>query len=102
LALTNPALYQTVSVEKNYLLGAYKAIDPEKSVAVTDAAASAQIQEATTTGQFNALAKMALFPIFTLACYLALIVYFKSKGGYRPVKIVSPANAGDAAEAAVR
>ena len=74
--------YQTVTVEKNCLLGKYQAIDPVKSAAVTEAAA-------TTTGQFSAFGKMALFPIFTLACYLALIVYFKSRGGYKPVQLTS-------------
>jgi hypothetical protein len=32
---------------------------------------------------------MALFPVFMLACYLALIAYFKSRGGYQPVRIDS-------------
>jgi hypothetical protein len=81
LATANPALYQTVTVDKNYLLGAYKAIDPLKAAAVTDSTSSDQIKTATTTGQFNALAKMALFPVFTFACYLALLLYFKTKGG---------------------
>ena len=89
LAAANPALYQTVTVDKNYLLGGYKAIDPEKAAAVTDAAAGQQITDATTTGQFNALAKMALFPVFIFACYLALILYFKSKGGYKPVQLAT-------------
>jgi MFS family permease len=89
LQSANPALYQTVTVEKNYLLGKYQAIDPVKSAAVTDAAATTTIADATTTGQFSALGKMALFPIFMLACYLALIVYFKSRGGYKPVQIDS-------------
>ncbi len=83
----NPALYQTVTVEKNYLLGAYKAIDPVKSAAVTDPAAKDQIATATTTGQFSALGRMALFPLFMLACYLALMAYFKSRGGYKPVQL---------------
>jgi MFS family permease len=30
----------------------------------------------------GALANMAVFPTFMLACYLILILYFKSKGGY--------------------
>ncbi len=60
-----------------------------KSAAVTDSSSQEQIKAATTTGQFSALGKMALFPIFTLACYLALIVYFKSRGGYRPVRLDS-------------
>ena len=94
LEVANPALYQTVTVEKNYLLGAYEAIDPVKSAAVTDDNAQAAIQSATTTGQFSALGKMAMFPVFMLACYLALIVYFKSKGGYKPVALSGSSGAG--------
>ena len=87
LQSANPALYQNVTVEKNYLLGKYQAIDPVKSAAVTDAASTTTIANATTAGQFNALGKMALFPIFGLMCYLALILHFKSKGGYQPVQL---------------
>ena len=87
LAAANPALYQTVTVEKNYLLGKYQAIDPVKSAAVTDATSTTAITNATTTGQFSALGKMALFPLFMLASYLALLAYFKSRGGYKPVQL---------------
>ena len=87
LAAANPAIYQQVTVQKEYLLGAYQAIDPVKSAAVTEPAAQAAIQSATTTGQFSALAKMALFPVFILGCYLALFLYFKARGGYKPVKL---------------
>ena len=87
LAATNPGLYQTVKVEKNYLLGAYQAIDPVKSAAITDPAAQDSLKTATTTGQFSALGKMALFPIGTLVAYLGLLLYFKSRGGYKPVQL---------------
>jgi MFS family permease len=87
LASTNPALYQMVTVEKSYLHINYQAIDPVKSAEVTDAASTTVIATATTASQFSALGKMALFPIFMLACYIALILYFKSKGGYKPVEL---------------
>jgi MFS family permease len=87
LQLTNPALYQQVTMKQNYLLGAYEAVDPAKSVTITDAKSQADIQAATTAGKFSALGKMAMFPAFTFACYLALILYFKSKGGYRAVQL---------------
>jgi hypothetical protein len=89
LASANPALYQTVTIEKSYLLGAYKAIDPIKAAAVTDNTLKEQLNTATTTGQFSALGKMALFPLFMLACYLVLIAWFKSRGGYQPVRLDS-------------
>jgi len=87
LALADPGLYQQVKVEKQYLLGGYEAIDPVKSAAVTAAADQAVLAKATTTGQFSALGKMALFPIGMCAGYVFLIFYFKPRGGYHPVKL---------------
>ena len=89
LASANPALYQTVTVEKNYLLGGYKAIDPGEKRGHHRRKITSRSADATTAGQFSALGKMALFPLFTFACYLALIGYFKSKGGYKPVRLDS-------------
>jgi MFS family permease len=87
LQAANPALYQMVMVKKNYLLGEYEAIDPVKKAAITDEKSQAEIKSAETTGQFSALGKMAMFPFFTFAGYLALILYFKSRGGYKPVQL---------------
>lgn len=87
LAASNPALYQSVTKESSYLLGKYQAIDPDKAAALTDETAQAQIKNATVTGQFSALGKMAFFPAFMLVAYLALMLYFKSKGGYKPVQL---------------
>jgi len=89
LQASNPALYQLVKLEPSpkYLLGAYEAIDPAKSGLITDAKQQADLQAATTAGKFSALGKMAMFPAFTFACYLALLMYFKSRGGYKPVTL---------------
>jgi hypothetical protein len=87
LEAANPALYQSVTKEGQYLLSKYKAIDPDKAAAVTDDVSKEAIKTATTSGQFTALGKMAMFPAFMLACYIALILYFKSKGGYKPVEL---------------
>ncbi|MFO1488862.1 MAG: MFS transporter [Verrucomicrobiota bacterium] len=87
LETANPALYQSVTVGKNYLLGDYKAIDPAKTALATDDASKAALESANTAGQFSALGKMAAFPAFMLVCYAALILYFKGKGGYKPVEL---------------
>jgi MFS family permease len=87
LKSNNPAIYDMVTVQKNYLLGADHAIDPVKSAAITEPADTESIKSATTTGQFDALGKMAVFPAFMLICYLALILYFRSRGGYKPVNL---------------
>lgn len=89
LRAANPALYQQVAVKKNYLLGAYEAIDPDKEAAITDKKAQNEIESAENSGKFSALGRMATFPLFTFVCYLALILYFKSRGGYKPVKLDS-------------
>jgi MFS family permease len=87
LQVSNPALYQTVTKQSSYLLGPYQAIDPDKAALLTDEKSKADLTAATTTGQFAALGKMAFFPAFMLAGYLALIAYFKSRGGYKPVEL---------------
>jgi len=60
-----------------------------KSAAVTEAASTEAIKTASTTGQFSALGKMAMFPAFMLVCYIILIVYFSSKGGYKPLVLAT-------------
>jgi len=87
LEAENPAIYQVVTVEKEYLLGDYRAIDPVKAAAVEAAQGREALRAANTAGQFSALGKMAMFPAFMLCGYVALILYFKSKGGYKPVHI---------------
>ncbi len=88
LQTADSALYQTVTKESRYLLGNYHAIDPVKAEIVTDPAAKRTIDTAVTDGKFSALGKMAFFPAFMLVCYIALILYFKSRGGYKPVELV--------------
>lgn len=83
----NPAIYQMVHSQKEYLLSSYDAIDPEKTAAVMDAAGRAAIADATKAGQFSALGKMAMFPAFMFVCYIGMIFYFKSKGGYKAVQL---------------
>lgn len=67
----------------------FKAIDPDKRDALTDEEDIAAVAAAEKAGQFNALAKMALFPAFMLVCYIAMFFYFKSKGGYKAVELAA-------------
>ncbi len=78
------ALYDQVTMKSDYLLGAYVAIDPVKRSAITDEKSVAELASAETAGKFNALGKMSMFPAFTFACYLAMLMFFRSKGGYKP------------------
>jgi hypothetical protein len=85
----SPAVFEQVTVQNHYLLGNYRAIDPEKKAMVEDPEGQAALKAAAVAGQFGALGKMAMFPAFMLAGYIALIFYFKSKGGYKPVQLMT-------------
>ena len=76
------ALHERVTVEKEGILGKYQAVDPDKA-ALLPAADQKKITDISENAQKGALATMALFPCIMLACYLLLIVYFRSKGGYQ-------------------
>ncbi|HAV12338.1 MAG TPA: MFS transporter [Opitutae bacterium] len=84
-----PAVYEQTSAESDYLLGNYTVIDATALAALPEAAQAevAAIQERETQG---ALGKMAMFPAFILVVYIGLILYFKSKGGYKP-KVIGEA-----------
>ncbi len=87
LAEKAPTVAESVLVEKEYLLGDYRAIAPEQAEAIEDAEAKEALKSAETAGQFSALAKMALFPTFMLICYVILFLYFQSQGGYKAVEL---------------
>lgn len=83
LRAESPDLYEQVTEENDYLLGHYSSVNPEAVAGLPEAeqALAKEIIERETQG---ALAKMAIIPAIMFLCYLVLIVYFKSRGGYRP------------------
>ena len=78
-----PAVYEQVTQEDNYLLSKYTALNADAVAKLPEEVQlqATEIKERETQG---ALAKMCMFPAFMLVCYLALIAYFKGKGGYKP------------------
>ena len=83
LKASQPALYAQVKAEKlkESVFGGYESLDEDKLAALpeTDRDTIKKIDESAKKG---ALAKMAIFPCIMLVCYLILIGYFRSKGGY--------------------
>ena len=84
-ALTEKSIYEIIK---------YKTLDRETvDSMVTNAPADKQesIREAIATAQAGsaqkALANMAIFPAIMLLAYVGLWLYFKSRGGYKPVVI---------------
>jgi len=78
--------YASISVESSYLLGKYTAVDATK-VGALETETAAKINDEVKTLKQGALANVTIFPIFMLGCYIALLLYFKQKGGYKPVEI---------------
>ena len=78
--------------ETIYSIIGYQTINEiELSTKVLKSEKSNQIREVVadlkTKGTQRALAKVIIFPVIMLVCYLVLIFYFKSKGGYKPVEL---------------
>jgi len=84
-----PNVYQTISHENSYVLGSYSAVDEAKvaDLAKRDKSTSDKVQALDKTAKQHALATMSIFPTIMLLSYICLFIYFKSRGGYRPVHI---------------
>jgi hypothetical protein len=86
-----PGAYAKVSKESAYVLGSYQAVDAPKvtELAKTDKATADKISAAQEGAKQGALGKIAMFPVFMLACYIGLILWFRSRGGYKAEVIVA-------------
>jgi hypothetical protein len=83
---TSVETYESISNDSTYFLGAYTAIDAVK-VGNLPEENKVKVEEGIQNGKQGSLASVAIFPFFMLACYIALILYFKNKGGYKPVEL---------------
>ncbi|MEW6359456.1 MAG: MFS transporter [Planctomycetota bacterium] len=92
LKVERPALHEKVVAEKQWIFGALNAVDPEKVKALPTEEQDA-VDAVETKAKKKALAIVAIFPGIMLLCYLALIAYFRAKGGYCPQEIVQSAPA---------
>jgi len=88
----DPLVHTQIMTAKSGLLGEYYSIDPDK-LALTDADAKALVKQVQDGSKQIALKEVAVLPGIMLICYLILLGYFKSKGGYKPSVLVNlPAN----------
>ncbi len=87
------AIHDTyVTVEKRSVLGSYSAIDQQKVAAEATPEEQEVIQTAVEGSKKDALRTVAILPVIMLICYIILILYFRSKGGYRPVDLSAGAH----------
>lgn len=82
----HPALHAQVVVEKSSVFGAYQAVDAQREAALPSAE-QATLTAVTGLVQKETLGKVAVLPVCMFTAYLLLWVYFRSRGGYKPVEL---------------
>jgi MFS transporter, DHA2 family, metal-tetracycline-proton antiporter len=78
------ALSVDLATERNGIFGPYAAIDPVKRAALPDENKNA-LDKIDHESRRDALRTIAWLPMIMFVVYLGLILYFRSKGGYKPV-----------------
>ncbi len=87
LTTANSALHAKVAgAKKTSFFGEYQPIDEEKQKSLSDEEKKI-ITDTQAVAKKNALKTVALFPIGMFVCYVLLLMYYKSKGGYKPVDL---------------
>ncbi|MBC7851746.1 MAG: MFS transporter [Chitinophagaceae bacterium] len=81
----NTAIHQAyVTENKTSLFGDYKAIDQQKLATASDTEKKV-VSDVRESSKKEALKDIIIFPIIMLVSYVLLILYFRSRGGYKPV-----------------
>jgi MFS family permease len=75
-----------VTVNKTSVFGDYSALDQDKLAGASEAEKST-VSMIRDDAKKDALRDIIIFPIIMLVSYLLLILYFKSKGGYKVVEL---------------
>jgi hypothetical protein len=89
LKAANQVVYaQVIKEPKQSVFGEFRAVDPGK-VEKLPKEAKEQVTGIQDAAKRNVLVTTAIFPGIMLVSYLALILYFKAKGGYKPQIIIS-------------
>ena len=96
----NPVVADQVLSERPGLFGTSLALDPEKRMALSAAATAnpsdpnlqqqvALIATTDAATKQGTLGKIAILPFVMLLCYVALIAYFKARGGYKALHLTA-------------
>ena len=83
-AKNNTALVETLKTDRTGIFGAYTAIDPSKRAAL-GGDEKAAVDAADRESKHDALRTIAILPMIMFVVYLGLILWFRSRGGYKPV-----------------
>lgn len=82
-----------ITADKLGVFGRYKALDTEALNTAPPAEREA-IEGVQEVARKDALMTVAIFPVIMLLCYIGLIMYFRSRGGYQAVDISEEGSAG--------
>ena len=82
LAAELPKIHNEITAEKKWAFGTYDAVEP-KLVEKLPEAEQDEVTKVEDQSKKAALATVAIFPGIMLVCYIILILYFMSKGGYK-------------------
>ena len=87
LSSEHAALYAKVNGEaKAGIFGMAPSLDQEK-IKTLDAAGHSELEAVQAESKRGVFVNIAYLPAFMLVCYLGMLLYFRSKGGYKPVEI---------------
>lgn len=87
LANGHTALHQVIKSEpKPTIFGDAPSLNQEKIQALSPAQAK-ELEEVQAVNKKSVFSTVAMLPTFMLACYLLMFLYFKGKGGYKPVEL---------------
>ncbi len=85
----NPAIHaQVIGATKTSIFGKYNSIDQDKRAALSVGDREV-VENAVAKAKKSALMTVAIFPTIMLIGYLILILYFRAKGGYKPVELTA-------------
>jgi MFS family permease len=95
LKAKDPVVYEKlISPEKSSVFGEYRSVN-QKDVDALAAEPKEEVTAIQDAAKRNVLVTTAIFPCVMLVCYLGLVLYFKSKGGYKPQIIISEKEEGE-------
>jgi MFS family permease len=86
LAVEAPALHSQVMQPRSSIFGNYRGLDAGL-VAALPPAEQQQVGRTVERSQKDALRTIAFLPLLMMVVYVALLVYFRSRGGYRPAAL---------------
>ena len=86
LAVENPEIHAQVVATKNSVFGEYDAVDPALRSNVSDAE-NAIIDQTIEEATKDALTTVAIFPVVMFLSYFGLMLFYRSRGGYRPKEL---------------